>query len=346
MTPSPQLHWERTGAKAYFYSADSPEARGPGHDLTWCDEAGFYTRLDMTGANLYDNLTMTGSEASDRSRRIITSTPTNLKFLRQLIDRAKNGDPEIQFTHEPMEANRSNLPPGFIEQMSRDLVGTPRYKTEVLGELPDEVGGRLLDVTNDCGRKGLVPRGGFPTSWRAVCDAKAVSVDPAGTSNSGSDETAISVCGRYKDGEEDRYAVFVLEGHKMGPDAWIRRARDLAEEWGCTHLYVETNQMRDAVERMIKQEIGDLLVVETFHSTRSKEERAHPIVNLYARGVVSHSPGVEVESEDQMMSFPVLSGIEGDDRVDALVFGMTPILKSREAMGDIAAVVATTIHHS
>ena len=331
MGGAPRVEWSN-GAKAYFYSAESPEARGPGHDLVWSDEAGFYTRKDAVGANLRDNLVLTASEADDRPREIITSTPTNLPFLRKLIQRAKAGDPEIQFSHERMEDNRANLPVGFIEQRKVELLGTPRYRTEIEGELPEAVEGAYWtpEMMEWAHNAWPVAADGMPEAAHALaarCDELALGIDPAGTSEATSDETGFAVCGRYRNEAGDRrYATFAIEGGRMGPGEWMARMRYLAQEWGLTRVYVETNQMREVVERAMRAEVGDTLAIETFHSSRSKQERAHPIVNAYARKLVAHAPEVELESEDQLTAFPTLAHLNGDDRVDALVFAMTPLI--------------------
>lgn len=49
-------------------------------------------------------------------------------------------------------------------------------------------------------------------------------------------------------------------------------------------------------------------------------------MNAYARKLVAHAPEVELESEDQLTAFPTLAHLNGDDRVDALVFAMTPLI--------------------
>lgn len=149
-----------------------------------------------------------------------------------------------------------------------------------------------------------------------------VAVDPAVSSETGSDEHGIVVCGM---GSDQR--GYVLEDGSMrgGPRQWAERAVALMDRWEADCIVVERNQGGDMVKHTIRSVRPTARVVEVV-ATRGKHVRAEPIAALYSLDRVSHV-GTFAKLEDQMCQMTA-AGYEGDgspDRVDALVWGMTQL---------------------
>ena len=314
-----QLRWSN-GAVGHVRSADVPESgRGGGYELVCCDELGSWWKRDNTGATLYDNLTFAASQG-EKPRVIIATTPPGIgvqgrRVSLDLIKRIRS-DPETRTTNEGMEANRANLPLGYIEARSRDNPpGTLRHTIEIKGELVEDVPGALW--TDAMLTKARLRPGETARGLARQCSPVVVGVDLATTSKPTSDATGICVAGRLG----ELYVVFALEEHRVAPDVWAQRTVYLAEEWGATRVYVENNQGGEMVERLLRDHAGDTLWIEPFHTSASKANRADPVAALYAREerTVIHADYFEA-GEAQMTSFPVAS--EHDDMVDSLVFAV------------------------
>ena len=73
------------------------------------------------------------------------------------------------------------------------------------------------------------------------------------------------------------------------------------------------------------------LPLEAVHATVSKRARAEPIAALYEQGRVYHVGTYEV-LEDQLCSWEPLSGMASPDRLDALVWALTALFGTPDAV--------------
>ena len=150
-----------------------------------------------------------------------------------------------------------------------------------------------------------------------------VAVDPAVTSHADSDETGIVIVG--KDFAERYYVIDDISGI-YSPDQWARKAIQAVYEYEANHLVAEVNQGGDLVERLIKS-IDPTCPYRAVRATRGKMLRAEPISALYEAKKVHHI-GYLAELEQQMVSYTGETNAS-PDRLDALVWGLTELSKSR-----------------
>jgi len=208
--------------------------------------------------------------------------------------------------------NASNLPPDYLQ---------------ALAALPERMRRRFYDGAftadddNALWRRAWIRRDNLPEYGRIV-----VSLDPATTNNTGSDETGIIVAGQ---GGDKRGYVLADESGKFRPEQWARRAISLYDTFGADCIVAEVNQGGDMVEAMIKAEArGRVIPVRKVTATRAKHIRAEPVAALYEQGRVAHAEDFPT-LEDQMCAFTVdfdrAAQGYSPDRVDALVWAFTEL---------------------
>lgn len=149
-----------------------------------------------------------------------------------------------------------------------------------------------------------------------------IGVDPATSSEAGSDEHGIIAVGVAEDGHG-----YVLEdGSTRGtPEKWGRRAIALYDYYEADAIVIEKNQGGEMCRSVIDS-IRPGIPVVLVHSARGKHIRAEPISALYALGRVHHVKHLP-QLEAQMLQVTA-GGYEGEgscDRVDALVHALTEV---------------------
>lgn len=156
-----------------------------------------------------------------------------------------------------------------------------------------------------------------------------VAIDPATTSEIGSDQTGIVVAAKSASG---RGYTLEDDSDKYRPEEWARRAISLYDTYEADCIVAEVNQGGDMVEAMIRAAAkGRSIPVKKVHATRGKHVRAEPIAALYELGKVKHAKPLP-DLEDQMCSFTQdfdrkTQGYS-PDRVDALVWAYTDLFPS------------------
>ena len=153
-----------------------------------------------------------------------------------------------------------------------------------------------------------------------------VAIDPAVTAKDDSDETGIVVVG--KDFNNEYYVLEDLSG-KHSADKWGRIAVNAYYEWEADRIVAEVNNGGDLVERLLRN-IDPNVPYRSVHATRGKLVRAEPIAALYEQRRVHHM-GMYPELEAQMCTYTGDTKIS-PDRLDALVWGLTELSKSK---GDV-----------
>jgi hypothetical protein len=153
-------------------------------------------------------------------------------------------------------------------------------------------------------------------------DRVVVGIDPAVSSESGSDMHGVVVAGRCTAG----HGYVVHDGSLRGsPRQWAERAVALYDAYEADAIVIEVNQGGDMCRHTLQSVRPGLRVVEV-RATRGKHVRAEPIAALYSLGRVHHV-GTMPELEDQLCLFTA-SGYEGSgspDRADALVWSLTEL---------------------
>lgn len=307
-----QLRWPN-GAIATTYNATEPDQlRGPQHDAAWCDEIAKWKYIQET----WDQLQF-GLRLGDRPRQILTTTPRPLTILKQMI-----ADPYTVTTKGKTLDNRDNLAASFMHQIEQRFGGTRLGRQELDGEILDDIPGALWQRSNiDRNRVGEAP---------LDMERVIVAVDPAGSSEEGSDENGIVVVGmaRNADGYPEGY---VLEDASLrgSPEEWARRTVDMYRKWSADKIVAEKNQGGEMVASVIKA-VDRSLSPKLVHASRGKIIRAEPISSLYEQNRIHHVGRFD-HLEDQMCTFSVdnirANGMGSPDRVDALVWGLTELFE-------------------
>lgn len=151
-----------------------------------------------------------------------------------------------------------------------------------------------------------------------------VSIDPAISTEAGSNETGIIVAAT--DSKGMGYVLADGSGN-MKPQEWAKKAVTLYHYYHADLIVAEANQGGDMVAATIEAYAPDV-PVKLVKATRGKYIRAEPVAALYARGRVRHVGEFE-ELEDQMCSFKADFDRKAEgyspDRVDALVWAKTEL---------------------
>lgn len=151
-----------------------------------------------------------------------------------------------------------------------------------------------------------------------------VAIDPATTSNAGSDETGIVVAGLGTDNHG-----YILADHsgRYTPASWAERAIDLYHRYGADAVVAEVNQGGEMVAHTLRT-VDPAVSYRAVHASRGKTIRAEPVAALDARGMIHHA-GHFTALEDQMCRFDRQTLGPSPDRVDARVWAITELMLNR-----------------
>lgn len=308
-----RLTWPN-GTTAYGYSGEKPERlRGKQHHFAWIDEPIVIDLIEEVWSNF-----LLGFRLGDKPRVCITTSPMNIKWLR---DRIKEDGTVV---HKATSYdNIHNLATTFKKRVLDPLIGTRLGRQEVEGELLGDVEGALWQQSEiDAYRVDIMP-GQF--------DRIVIGLDPAGTANARSDETGIIAVGAIG----EHYYVIRDASGKYSPSGWATRALKLADELKADAIVVETTYGKDMVKSTIAQAIKDnpdLLAAKIIDvdSRRGKAIRAEPISAISERGR-AHMVGEFVDLEGQLTSWIPGHG-SSPDRLDAYVHAMTNLVVSAQVL--------------
>ena len=304
-----RIEWPN-GAIATLYNATEPDQlRGPQHDAAWCDELAKWQFCQES----WDQLQF-GMRLGDHPRTVVTTTPRPLPLIKKLVV-----DEKVYVTRGSTFDNSDNMPESFLREIQNKYGGTRLGRQELEGEILNDIPGALWTRESIDGHRLKEA----PDLERII-----VSVDPATSSNEGSDETGI-VCiglGRDADGYARGY-VLADRSLKGSPEEWAKVAVNLYREFQADKIVAEKNQGGEMVLSVLRAQSRDVPVT-LVHASRGKYIRAEPISALYEQGRVHHV-GQFDKLEDQMCTFSVdnfrSNGYGSPDRVDALVWGLTEI---------------------
>jgi predicted phage terminase large subunit-like protein len=277
-----RLTWPNGAVAATFSSEEADRLRGPQHDAAWADELAAWNEPGAT----WDML-MFGLRVGVHPRWLATTTPKPVKLLRELL--AREGR-DVVVTRGSTFDNAANLAAPFLDAIRARYEGTRLGRQELSAELLEDVPGALWQRSwLDAGRVDHAP-----TLRRIV-----VAIDPAVSTNEGSDETGIVVAGVAMD--ERMYVLEDLSG-KYGPDEWARKAVGAFHRWKADRIIAEKNNGGDMVETVIRS-VEENISYSAVHASRGKITRAEPISALYEQGKVSHVGSGLAVLEDQMCAF-------------------------------------------
>ncbi len=222
--------------------------------------------------------------------------------------------------------NMQNLSPEYVKSLEKmpSAMRKRFFEGTYGGDDPDAIWQRRF-----------IQRGDAPALQRIV-----VAVDPAVSTQTGSDETGIVVAGIV----DRRGYVLADESGKMRPEDWARRAVSMFDMFDADCIVAEVNNGGDLVESAIKAAAkGRTIPYHAVHASRGKFTRAEPIAALYEQGKVFHVSEFP-QMEDQMCSFTVDFDRKeqgySPDRMDALVWALTELFPKMTQRKKSAAPIA------
>ncbi len=299
------------GSKIFGFSATEPDRlRGPQFHRAWCDELAAW-RYPET----FDQL-MFALRLGDNPQCVITTTPRPTPLIRKLLDRD-----DVRVTTGSTFENEANLAESTLAMLKEKYEGTTLGRQELYAEVLDNLEGALWN-------NRMIDEARLPKDSQIEFTKIVVALDPAVTANDDSDETGIVVVGKD---QQNKYYLLDDKSGKYSPDEWGRLSVELYYTWEANLIVAEVNNGGDLVERLIRS-IDTSCRYRSVHASRGKMLRAEPISALYEQGKVHHL-GVFPELENQMCTYTGDRPKPSPDRLDALVWGLTEISKSR---GEIA----------
>ena len=295
------------GSKIMGYAAIEPDRlRGSQFHRAWADELAAW----RYGQECFDQL-MFGLRLGDNPQCVVTTTPKPSKIIKDLVARE-----DVVVTTGNTFENEDNLADTALAMLKERYEGTSLGRQELYAEIIEDFEGALWS-------NKMIEETRLPEDTDIELQKIVVAVDPAVTSHADSDETGIVIVG--KDFADRYYVIDDISGI-YSPDQWARKAIQAVYEYEANHLVAEVNQGGDLVERLIKS-IDPTCPYRAVRATRGKMLRAEPISALYEQKKVHHI-GYLAELEQQMVSYTGETNAS-PDRLDALVWGLTELSKSR-----------------
>ncbi len=294
------------GSKIVGYAAINPERlRGAQFHRAWCDELAAWRYSEA-----FDQL-MFGLRLGNNPQCVITTTPKPIPLIKNLVERD-----DVIVTRGNTFENEENLAATALSMFKERYEGTVLGRQELYAEILEDFEGALWN-------NKMIEETRLSEETDIELKKIVVAVDPAVTSHANSDETGIVIVG--KDFADKYYVIDDISGIYT-PDQWARKAIQAVYEYDANHLVAEVNQGGDLVERLIRS-IDPTCPYRAVRATRGKMLRAEPVSALYEQKKVHHI-GYLPELEQQMVSYTGETNTS-PDRLDALVWGLTELSKSR-----------------
>lgn len=310
------------GAQATIYTAEDPDQlRGPSHDTAWADEIAAFRHLDDLWSNLMLGLRL------GKSRCFISTTPRGIKFIRGLIVRAINLDPQKELQTQEVYPedrvkdvfvtkgstydNKDNLSQTFMNQIITQYEGTRLGRQELLAEILQDVEGALWN--REILDKNREPEINLEDLVRII-----VAIDPTVAKAENATETGIIVMGKHRNGHG--YAISD-RSLTASPDGWAKAAVQAYESYEADKIVAEKNNGGEMVSLTIRT-VDASVPVTLVWASRGKLTRAEPVAALDEQGKL-HIVGTMPKLEDELC---IYDG-EGDspNRLDAYVWAATEL---------------------
>lgn len=294
-----RLTWPN-GSRTTIRSADEPDRfRGIQSTKVWTDEVASWRYPES-----WDML-MFGLRLGNLPQVVITTTAKRTKLYKQLLK-----DPSCVVTRGSTYENRQNLAQAFFTEIVSRYEGTTLGRQELHSELIEDVDGAIWKRQDI--EKNRVEKA--PPLVRVV-----IPIDPATTSNEGSDETGIIPVGIDENGHG-----YVLDDQtiKASPQTWASVAIAAYNQWKADRVIGEDNNGGDLIEYTLRT-IDRNIPYRKVHASRGKIARAEPIAALYEQGKVHHV-GTHAMLEDEMCTWTL--GDRSPNRIDSLVWGLSYLM--------------------
>jgi phage terminase large subunit-like protein len=307
-----RLEWPNGAIASVFNATEPDQLRGPQFDGAWCDELAKWRYARET----WDNLQF-GMRTGTHPQVVVTTTPRPILLLKELI-----ADKTTAITRGSTKRNLANLAPAFIKAVYKKYEGTRLGRQELDAEVLEDVEGSLWKRAQI--EKTRAKLNEIPDLIRIV-----VSIDPAVSTNDGSNETGIIVAGLSENGH-----AWILDDNSdvYSPTEWATEAVALYHNRRADRIIGERNNGGDMIESTLRA-MDENVSYRSVWASKGKFIRAEPVSALYEQGRVHHV-GAFTKLEDQMCAFT--ADFDRDqmgyspDRLDALVWALTELLVAPE----------------
>lgn len=266
-----------------LFSAEEPtRLRGPQHHRAWCDEISSWQYPDTWDQLLF------GLRLGVDPRVVATTTPKPVKLVRDLVARVGR---DVLVTHGKTLENSANLAKPALDNLLERYGGTRLGRQELDAELLADLEGALWQRS----RIDELRVKEAPPLMR-VC----IAIDPAVSTNEGSDETGIIAAGVCA--KKHGYTLGDFSG-QYTPQGWGSMAVRQFHAFKADFIVAEANNGGDLVEANIRA-VDPNVPVKLVHASRGKFIRAEPVAALTEQGR-DHHVGFFPKLEDQMCGFTV-----------------------------------------
>lgn len=295
-----------------------------------CDELAKWPRAQ----EVWDQLQF-GLRTGTTPQVVVTTTPSAscllfLKLWKEAIAQANPNsedyipDPlqrETIFTTGSTFENEANLSSSFLQDVLNEYEGTRLGQQELYAAVLTDIEGALWN-TKLIEQAYLVRNAALPPIRTRV-----VGVDPQMSFVPGA-LTGIVVAGMSPPFNGSPTQGYVFDDRSMSgsPKEWAKAVVDAYQDYDCSWVVAERNQGGDLVKDNIHN-VNPNVRVKLITATKSKGERAIPVVGRYEQGRVFHV-GRFTKLEEEMLTF-----VPGDEkkkrspnRVDALVHALDFLL--------------------
>lgn len=266
---------------------------------------------ELVDKDIFDRIDLSIRAVDIPNRVILVMNPSYKShwIYKTYVKQERN---DTTYIHTSYLDNLNNLSESFIQAAERSKrENLVRYNHLFLGDWLDDAEGMLWN-------RNMIER--LRVEIKPKFQRVVVSIDPAATANSNSDETGITVLGRDVIG--NGYLIEDLSG-KYSPNEWAKVASQAVINHNADCIVAEKNQGGDMVEAVIRQH-DKFTRVKLVTATKGKYVRAEPIYSLYEEGKIFHIGNFPI-LERQMITFDPDKG-KSPDRVDALVWGFTDLM--------------------
>lgn len=302
-----------------FSAEKADSARGANLSYCWFDELAMIRYIRFFDYALKPALRI--KPKNNEPRLMITTTPKNMRLIRDLVKQAEVEPERVHITRAISEEN-SKFAAGALADLRRQYRGTFLERQELQGELITEADGALFRMEDF--DEYRVEVGSTPEFRRIV-----VALDPATSASDTGDETGIVVAGEGVNGQ-----FYTLEDCSMRgtAEAQMSAVAQAFRRWEADEVIGEKNGVGDFLRAQLAA-VDPNIPIRLVPAMKGKHIRAQPVSVLATQGRI-HMVGTDFDKlEEQLCSMTPDDDRSQmhDDRADAWVWAM------RELTGQAAA---------
>ena len=309
----------RNGSIIQGFSAENVDSvRGANLSYAWFDELAMIKYSRFFDYGLKPALRI--KPRNNDPRLIITTTPSKLRLIRDLLELAEKDPRRYHVTNASSEEN-PYFAEGALEDLRRQYKGTYLEQQELEGKLVLGSDGALFSVENFCDFR-VYPED-VPEFRRIV-----VAIDPASTSSETSDETGIVILAEGPD-----HHFYTLEDCSLrgSPKKCMEVVANAFHRWEAD-LVVGENTVGDYMPELLAKEDPNI-PYKSVAAMKGKFIRAESVSHLAANGRV-HMVGDSFEMLEKQLSAmtpDIERSRQHDDRADAWVWAMIELSRRSSA---------------